>query len=88
MKKLILAGAFALTAAASASAQQPTCKMCPGTYIPSEEVQAYINRAKEFTDGDQQVRAVDVGKSNLAVGLVYRGKLEKPADLSSSALRS
>src|SRR6185295_10864519 len=50
-------------------------KMCPGTYIPSEEVQAYINRAKEFNVVDQQVRAVDVGKSNLAVGLVYPGTL-------------
>ena len=82
MKKLILAGAFTVTAAASALAQQPTCKMCPGTYIPSEEVQAYITRAKDFNIVDQQVRAVDVGKSNLAVGLVYRGKLEKPADMS------
>jgi mannose-6-phosphate isomerase-like protein (cupin superfamily) len=81
VKKLILAGAFVLTAAA-AFAQQPTCKMCPGTYIPSEEVQAYINRAKEFNIVDQQVRAVDVGKSNLAVGLVYRGKLDKPAAMS------
>src|SRR4029450_1026817 len=82
VKKLILAGALALTATASAFAQQPTCKMCPGTYIPNEEVQAYINRAKEFNIVDQQVRAVDVGKSNLAVGLVYRGKLDKPADMS------
>ena len=65
MKKLILAGAFAMTAAASAFAQQPTCKMCPGTYIPSEEIQAYINRAKEFNVVDQQVRAVDVGNHRL-----------------------
>ena len=64
------------------AAQQPTCKMCPGTYISSEEVQAYINRAKDFNIVDQQVRAVDVGKSNLALGLVYRGKLDKPADMS------
>ena len=66
----------------SVAAQQATCKMCPGTYIPNEEVQAYINRAKEFNIVDQQVRAVDVGKSNLALGLVYRGKLDKPADMS------
>ena len=66
----------------SIAAQEPTCKMCPGTYIPNEEVQAYIDRAKQFNIIDQQVRAVDVGKSNLAVGLVYRGKLDKPADMS------
>jgi len=64
------------------SAQEPSCKMCPGTYIPTEEVQAYIDRAKQFNIVDQQVRAVDIGKSNLAVGLVYRGKLNKPADMS------
>ena len=73
--------AFAL-AALPLSAQEPSCKMCPGTYIPSEEVQAYIDRAKQFNIIDQQVRAVDVGKSNLAAGLVYRGKLEKPAEMS------
>jgi mannose-6-phosphate isomerase-like protein (cupin superfamily) len=66
----------------SIAAQEPSCKMCPGTYIPNEEVQAYIDRAKQFNIIDQQVRAVDVGKSNLALGLVYRGKLEKPADMS------
>ena len=64
------------------SAQEPSCKMCPGTYLPNEEVQAYIDRAKQFNIVDQQVRAVDIGKSNLAVGLVYRGKLDKPADSS------
>jgi len=36
----------------------------------------------EFGLVDQQVRQVDVGKTNLAVGLVYRGKLDKPAPQS------
>ena len=27
---------------------------------------------------DQQVRSIDLGKSNVAIGIVYRGKLNKP----------
>jgi len=64
------------------SAQQPTCKMCPGTYIPNGELQAYIKRAMQYGLVDQQVRQVDAGKTNLAVGVVYRGKLDKPAPQS------
>lgn len=63
-------------------AQEPTCKMCPGTYIPNEEVQAYIKRAMEARLTDQQIRAVDIGKTNLDVGVVYRGRLDKPGDAS------
>jgi mannose-6-phosphate isomerase-like protein (cupin superfamily) len=67
---------------APVAAQEPTCKMCPGTYIPNSELQAYVKRAMEFGLVDQQIRQVDVGKSNLAVGVVYRGKLDKPAPAS------
>ena len=63
-------------------AQQPTCVNCPGTYIPNEEVRAYIKRATDNNLTDQQMRAVDIGKINLDVGVVYRGNLEKPADAS------
>ena len=63
-------------------AQEPTCKSCPGTYIANEEVRAYIKRAMDNKLTDQQIRAVDIGKINLDVGVVYRGKLEKPAEAS------
>ena len=66
----------------SVAAQEPTCKMCPGTYVPSEELQAYIARGRDFGLVDQQVRAVDAGKTNLAAAIVYRGKLDKPAPMS------
>src|SRR5687768_8265221 len=66
----------------SVAAQEPTCKMCPGTYVPNEELQAYIARGRDFGLVDQQVRAVDAGKTNLAAAIVYRGKLEKPAPMS------
>jgi mannose-6-phosphate isomerase-like protein (cupin superfamily) len=57
---------------------QPTCHMCPGTYIPVSEIEAYTKKAIAEKLIDQQVRAVDIGKSNVAIGLVYRGKLDKP----------
>jgi len=58
------------------SAQQPTCRNCSSTYIQKSEIDAYAARGKAESITDQQIRAVDVGKSNIAVGVVYRGKLK------------
>ena len=58
---------------------QPTCKMCPGTYIPVSEIEAYVKKAIAEKRVDQQVRDVDIGKSNIGIGIVYRGKLDAPA---------
>jgi mannose-6-phosphate isomerase-like protein (cupin superfamily) len=81
MTKAMLAALVILFACSALHAQdvQPTCKNCPGTYIPSEEIQAYAKRAVATKVIDQQVRAVDIGKSNVDIGLVYRGKLTVPA---------
>ena len=57
---------------------QPTCKMCPGTYIPNSEIQAYVKRAIANQLTDQQVRAVDIGKTNVGVAVVHRGKINNP----------
>jgi mannose-6-phosphate isomerase-like protein (cupin superfamily) len=57
---------------------QPTCRMCPGTYIPASEMDAYTKKAITESLVDQRVRAVDIGKSNVGIGLVYRGKLDAP----------
>src|SRR5580704_13586927 len=53
----------------------PSCNKCSGTYIASEEVQAYLKRSPaNAVVTDQQVRAVDIGKSNVDIGVVYRSK--------------
>ena len=86
MKKLLLALALAACCAALLMAQtkinptdpQPTCNMCPGTYIPASEMEAYTKKAVAESLVDQRVRAVDIGKSNVGIGLVYRGKLAAP----------
>src|ERR1700730_8244126 len=78
----VIASVFAILlslSALSAQDRKPTCTNCPGTYIPSEELQAYAQRAIANHLVDQQVRAVDAGKTNIDVGIVYPGKLAAPA---------
>ncbi len=58
---------------------QPTCPMCPGTYIPLSELEAYTKKALAEKLLDQQVRDIDIGKAHIGIGMVHRGKLDKPA---------
>lgn len=80
MRKFVVSTMAVAAAYAVISAQEvaPTCQMCPGTYIAKAEIDAYLARAIANRITDQQVRAVDVGKSHLGVGIVYRGKLTNP----------
>ena len=71
--------AAVLILVADAQDFQPTCRNCPATYIASNELQAYITRAKSHSIVDQQVRALDIGKINAAVGIVHRGRLTAQA---------
>lgn len=64
--------------AAQQSDPQPTCKMCPGTYVPVSELDAYLKKAIAEKRIDQQVRDVDIGKARVGIGMVYRGKLDAP----------
>ncbi len=57
---------------------QPTCNMCPGTLIPLSELEAYTKKAMAEKLTDQQVRDINIGKANVGIGMVYRGRLEKP----------
>src|SRR5712691_12574955 len=58
---------------------QPTCNMCPGSYIPLSELQAYTKKALAEKLVDQQVRDIEIGKAHVGIGMVYRGKLDAPA---------
>lgn len=68
----------AMAVAAQEREYQPTCNMCPGTYIPASEIQAYVKRAIANQLTDQQVRQVDIGKANVGVAVVYRGRIDNP----------
>jgi mannose-6-phosphate isomerase-like protein (cupin superfamily) len=68
---------FALASPLLAQEQkpQPTCNHCPATYVPKSELDAYTQRAVEHKIVDQQVRSIDLGKSQVGIGMVTRGKL-------------
>ena len=79
---LVLGGVAVVLAVAVLWAQDPSCKNCPGTYIPNSEIEAYVQRAMQHRLTDQQVRQVDIGKANVGIGLVHRRQLDKPAPSS------
>jgi hypothetical protein len=85
MRKVLL-GAVTAIFALSAQGPKPTCVNCPATYIAASEVQAYLTRAQENRLVDQQMRAVDIGKSNIGIGVVYRSKLTTPVADSVAAV--
>ena len=58
-----------------AQAPNPTCNHCSATYVPKSELDAYTQRAIANKIIDQQVRCVDIGKAQIGIGMVYRGKL-------------
>ena len=86
MKTILFGCAAAIGVAGALNAQgkpnptdpQPTCNMCPGTYIPLSELEAYTSKAIKEKLTDQQVRDVEIGKAHVGIGVVYRGKLDKP----------
>jgi mannose-6-phosphate isomerase-like protein (cupin superfamily) len=81
MARRISTVALTLIAAALALKAQtkPSCRQCSATYIGADEIQAYFQRspaAMRNSVADQQVRAVDVGKSDVAIGVVYRNGVQ------------
>ena len=87
MRRILLGIAGAACAVVTLVAQakinptdpQPTCNMCPGYYIPLSELQAYTKKALAENLLDQQVRDIEIGKAHIGIGMVHRGKLDKPA---------
>lgn len=63
----------------SAQETKPSCDRCSATYISNDELMAFLKRAPARMAAsdvsDQQVRAVDIGKTNVDVGIVYRRAL-------------
>ncbi len=76
---VVLATSVVVLVAAAQQDVQPTCRNCPATYIGKDELNAYITRARTHDIVDQQVRALDIGKINAAVGIVHREKLDAQA---------
>src|SRR3984893_2641782 len=79
MVQRVVLGVAALIFVLSAQDVKPTCNHCSATYIATGEFQAYVKRAVANGLVDQQVRSVDIGKSQVGIGVVYRGKLDGPS---------
>jgi mannose-6-phosphate isomerase-like protein (cupin superfamily) len=74
----VVAGMAAQAARVNPTDPQPTCNMCPGTYIPLSELEAYTKKAVAEKLVDQQVRDIDIGKAHIGIGMVHRTKLDRP----------
>ena len=75
-RKIIIAASLAvLTLVAQSGGPNPTCRHCSATYIPVSELDAYTAKAVKYQLIDQQVRSVDIGKVQVGIGMVTRGKL-------------
>jgi mannose-6-phosphate isomerase-like protein (cupin superfamily) len=87
MKRLVLGVVIGVSLVAALVAQtrinptdpQPTCNMCPGYYIPLNELRAYTKKAVDEKLLDQQVRDIEIGKAHVGIGMVHRTKLDAPA---------
>jgi mannose-6-phosphate isomerase-like protein (cupin superfamily) len=74
-----VAAVVVLGAQANNPNPKPSCNMCPGTYIPVSELEAYRQKAVKENLVDQQVRDIEIGKAHIGIGMVHRGKLTQPA---------
>jgi AraC-like ligand binding domain len=82
MKKIVfgfVAVACSLAGVMAQGPPDPTCNMCPATYIAKDEIDAYVKKAFAEKLTDQQVRDVEIGKSHVGIGVVHRGRLTSPA---------
>jgi mannose-6-phosphate isomerase-like protein (cupin superfamily) len=68
---------------ALAQEPKPTCNHCSAVYVPKSELDGYNQRAIEHNLVDQQVRSVDVGKVQVGIGSIYRGKLGQATSLEN-----
>lgn len=76
------AALFLLPTAVAGQEFPPSCNMCSTTYVPAEEIQEFL----EVPSVDQQIRSLDIGKSNVAVAVSYRGRLEEPGGVAEHSL--
>lgn len=74
-KVILGATVAALALVAQQGEPKPTCRHCSATYIPVSELDAYTAKAVKYQLVDQQVRSVDIGKVQVGIGMVTRGKL-------------
>lgn len=88
MRGLALAALLMVALAAQGNDPDPTCTMCPATYVSTNEIDAYVQKAMAENLTDQQIRDVDIGKGHVAIGVVHRGRLSAPNTVAEHDLVS
>jgi mannose-6-phosphate isomerase-like protein (cupin superfamily) len=84
LKAIVLGGVFAAFPVLAQQVEpKPTCNHCSAVYVPKSELDAYNQRAIEHKLIDQQVRSVDIGKVQVGIGSIYRGKLGQASSLEN-----
>ena len=84
IKVLVLSGLIAVFPVFAQQVEpKPTCNHCSAVYIPKSELDGYNQRAIEHKLVDQQVRSVDIGKVQVGIGSIYRGKLGQAVGLEN-----
>jgi len=64
----------------SAQGFEPSCVMCQADYISAAELKRYEEVAIATGAIDQQVRSIDIGRSNVQVAMARRGALPARAN--------
>jgi len=82
MKKLTLIAVVVVAAfvlgRASAQDVEPSCPGCSATHISAAEIQEYVELGRSRNLVDQQVRSIDIGKTNVQLAVAHRGALPEP----------
>jgi mannose-6-phosphate isomerase-like protein (cupin superfamily) len=90
MRRLTIGAVLVL--ALGAQETKPTCDHCSATYIGNDELQAFLKlapgRIVANDVSDQQVRAVDIGRSHVDIGVVYRRTLSGESPVAEHDLVS
>jgi mannose-6-phosphate isomerase-like protein (cupin superfamily) len=91
LNKLISATILVISALCAQDVK-PSCDHCAATYIGNDELQAFLKRAPSRIVAndvsDQQVRALDIGKINVDIGIVYRRALSGESPVAEHDLVS
>lgn len=62
----------------SAQDVEPSCPLCPAAHIGAAEIDTYVTVGREANAVDQQVRSIDIGKTNVQIAVAHRGALDEP----------
>ena len=81
MRTLMIGILGVVVALSAIAAQEPTCKSCPGTYIPNSEVQAYAKRAIQYANGNPIATHAAVATSAYSID---RQKIGRKSGFSAS----